>query len=188
MEFIPYKANESFANLYYQVPMELFSNALYKDKLNSDSKLLYGFLLNRLALSIKNNWVDENGNIYLIFTRKNVQELLNLSDKTVTKAFRQLTDCSLIFEKKQGYTKPNLIYVGKIKYENSTQNMNRKISDSRIVNSTTHDTENLRLINNNINNNNNKYNNNFQKFDNRFFDPTGQYEDLSKYYFNLGNN
>lgn len=97
MEFIPYKANECFEHLYYQIPMELFFNKNYKDKLNSDSKILYGFLLNRLTLSIKNNWLDEEGNVFLIFTRKEVQELLNLSDKTATKAFKQLKECKLIF-------------------------------------------------------------------------------------------
>lgn len=108
MEFIPYKANECFEHLYYQIPMELFFNKNYKNKLNSDSKILYGFLLNRLALSKKNNWFDEEGNVFLIFTRKEVQELLNLSDKTDTKAFKQLKQCKLIYEKKQGSTKPNL--------------------------------------------------------------------------------
>lgn len=87
MEFIPYKANECFEHLYYQIPMELFFNKNYKDKLSSDSKILYEFLLNRLTLSAKNNWIDTDGNIYLIFTRKEVQKLLNLSDKTATKAF-----------------------------------------------------------------------------------------------------
>ena len=99
MKFIPYKANECFEHLYYQIPMELFFNKSYKDKLNSDSKILYGFLLNRLTLSKKNNWFDEEGNVFLIFTRKEVQELLNLSDKTATKAFKQLKECKLIYEK-----------------------------------------------------------------------------------------
>ena len=67
MEFIPYKAHECFEHLYYQIPMELFFNKNYRDKLNSDSKILYGFLLNRLALSAKNNWVDEDGNVFLIW-------------------------------------------------------------------------------------------------------------------------
>ena len=89
--------------------MELFFNKNYRDKLNSDSK----FLLNRLTLSTKNNWIDENGNVFLIFTRKEVQKILNLSDKTATKAFKQLNECMLIHEKKQGANKPNLIYVGK---------------------------------------------------------------------------
>ena len=64
MEFIPYKANECFEHLYYQIPMELFFNTKYKGKLNSDSKILYRFLLNRLTLSAKNNWIDEDNNIY----------------------------------------------------------------------------------------------------------------------------
>lgn len=88
MLFIPYKVDEYFEHTYYQIPMELFENDLYKDKLSSDAKLLYGFLLNRLHLSAKNNWIDEEGNIYLIFARKDVQKLLNLSDKTFTKAFK----------------------------------------------------------------------------------------------------
>ena len=46
--------------------------------------------------------VDKDGNIYLIFSRKEAQEKLNLSDKTVTKAFKELSDCKLIYEKKQG--------------------------------------------------------------------------------------
>lgn len=98
MEFIPYKAHECFEHLYYQIPMELFFNKNYRDKLNSDSKILYGFLLNRLTLSAKNNWIDEIGNVFLIFTRKEVQKMLNLSDKTATKAFKQLNECKLIHE------------------------------------------------------------------------------------------
>ena len=51
--------------------MELFFNTKYKDKLNSDSKILYGFLLNRLTLSAKNNWIDEDNNYNNIGKRKN---------------------------------------------------------------------------------------------------------------------
>ena len=98
MEFIPYKAHECFEHLYYQIPMELFFNKNYRDKLNSDRKILYGFLLYRLTLSAKNNWIDEIGNVFLIFTRKEVQTMLNLSDKTATKAFKQLNECKLIHE------------------------------------------------------------------------------------------
>lgn len=69
-EFNYYKINETFSHKYYQIPQELFINPLYKDKLNSDSKLLYGFLLDRLSLSLKNNWCDENSNVYLILQEK----------------------------------------------------------------------------------------------------------------------
>ena len=117
MDFIPYKSNETLEHKYYQIPQELFESPLYKDNLNSDSKILYAFLLDRLSLSIKNHWVDKEDRIYLIFTREEVQEKLNLSDKTVTKAFKQLNDSGLVEEKRQGLGKPNLIYVGKIQYQ-----------------------------------------------------------------------
>ena len=174
MEFIPYKAHECFEHLYYQIPMELFFNQKYKDNLNSDSKILYGFLLNRLTLSAKNNWADEKGNVFLIFTRKEVQELLGLSDKTVTKAFKQLKDCKLIYEKKQGANKPNLIYVGKIEHDKNLIQLIRKNYDSRIVKSTTHDTENLRCNYNNKVKGKNSYSNYEQR----------HYDDLNFLYAN----
>ena len=114
MEFKPYKDNEYLENSYYKIPQELFVSSLYKDKLNSDSKILYAFLLDRLSLSQKNHWIDEENNVYLIFTREEVQEKLNLSDKTVTKSFKILMEVNLVQEKRQGLGKPNLIYVGKI--------------------------------------------------------------------------
>lgn len=109
-----YKNNEILENSYYQIPQELFVNSLYKEKLNSDSKILYAFLLDRLSLSQRNHWFDEYGRVYLIFTREEVQNKLCLSEKTVTKAFKQLLEVNLISEKRQGLGKPNLIYVGKI--------------------------------------------------------------------------
>ena len=131
-DFNFYKVNETLNHKYYQIPQELFINPLYKNTLNSDSKLLYGFLLDRLSLSIKNNWHDENGNVYLIFTRKEVQDKLNLSDKTVTKAFKQLSDVNLIYEKKQGFSKPKLIYVAKIQHINleKTHRNNKRFKKS----------------------------------------------------------
>ena len=51
MEFKPYKDNEYLENSYYKIPQELFVSSLYKDKLNSDSKILYAFLLDLPAIS-----------------------------------------------------------------------------------------------------------------------------------------
>ena len=147
-----YKINETLSNKYYQIPQELFENSLYKDNLNSDSKILYAFLLDRLSLSQKHHWVDENYRIYLIFTREEVQEKLNLSDKTVTKAFRQLSNVGLVEEKRQGLGKPNLIYVGKIQYEETKKIrfQSRKNYDSGKGNITALESEDLRGINTNI--------------------------------------
>ena len=154
-----YKINETLNNKYYQIPQELFVNKLYKEKLNSDSKILYAFLLDRLSLSQKNHWFDKEGRVYLIFTREEVQNKLCLSEKTVTKAFKQLNDVNLTAEKRQGLGKPNLIYVGKIQHENiknfvGTENLqvlNSKNYGSAEVENTILDMENLPTINpNNI--------------------------------------
>ena len=154
-----YKNNEILENSYYQIPQELFVNSLYKEKLNSDSKILYAFLLDRLSLSQKNHWFDEYGRVYLIFTREEVQDKLCLSEKTVTKAFKQLLEVNLIAEKRQGLGKPNLIYVGKIQHQDidnfidteSIQVLNSKNYGSREVKNTTLDTKKLPTINpNNI--------------------------------------
>jgi hypothetical protein len=151
MDFMPYKSNEILEHKYYQIPQELFVNEKYKNKLNSDSKILYAFLLDRLSLSQKNHWIDENNNVYLIFTRDEVQDKLNLSDKTVTKAFKLLIEVNLVQEKRQGLGKPNLIYVGKINHSDSEnlRFLNRKNYDSGKGESTTLESENLRGINTN---------------------------------------
>ena len=154
-----YKNNEILENTYYQIPQELFVNGLYKEKLNSDSKILYAFLLDRLSLSQKNHWFDESSRVYLIFTREEVQDKLCLSEKTVTKAFKQLSEVNLIAEKRQGLGKPNLIYVGKIQHEEITtdikqenlQVLNSKNYGYGEVKSTTLDMEKLPTINPNNN-------------------------------------
>ena len=154
-----YKNNEILENSYYQIPQELFVNSLYKEKLNSDSKILYAFLLDRLSLSQRNHWFDEYGRVYLIFTREEVQNKLCLSEKTVTKAFKQLLEVNLISEKRQGLGKPNLIYVGKIQHEDVITNieqknlqvLNSKNYGSREVKNTILDAEKFPTINpNNI--------------------------------------
>lgn len=159
MDFIPYKSNETLEHKYYQIPQELFVNKKYKNKLNSDSKILYAFLLDRLSLSQKNHWIDEDNNVYLIFTREEVQEKLNLSDKTVTKSFKILMEVNLVQEKRQGLGKPNLIYVGKIQHEEIITNieqenlqvLNSKNYGSREVKNTILDVEKFPTINpNNI--------------------------------------
>lgn len=169
MDFIPYKINEYLENVFYQVPKELFTNPYYKD-LKPYSILLYSLLLDRLSLSMKNEWIDENGDIFLIFTRKEAEEKLNLSDKTVTKAFKELAECNLIYEKKQGRNKPNLIYPCQM----VSVEWNRKNYDSGTGKITTLDSENLRrnYTNNNYPNGVNARKNyiNFEQRDYKGFD------------------
>lgn len=152
-----YKINETLQHSYYQMPQELFCNEKYK-KLSIEAKVIYAFLLNRMNLSRINKWINDSGEIYLIYTRKEIQNKLNLSDKPVTRAFKELREINLIKEEKQGFGKPNLIYVGKIEQEelqindidtdDYTENVladNRIKEDYCIEENTILEVENLRI-------------------------------------------
>lgn len=97
-----YKINETLEHTYYQMPQELFDNKKYKS-LSIEAKVIYSFLLNRMNLSKINKWTNEKGEIYLIYTRKEIQNKLNLSDKPVTRAFKELRETNLIKEERQGF-------------------------------------------------------------------------------------
>jgi len=94
------------------VPLELIENPIYS-KLSSDAKLLYGLLLNRNSLSIKNDWSDSQGRIFIYFSRQEAMEKFHFSDKSASKVFKELISFDLIEEKRQGLGKPNIIYVKK---------------------------------------------------------------------------
>ena len=72
----------------------------------------------------------------MIYTRKEIQSKLNLSDKPVTRAFKELRDTELIKEEKQGFGKPNLIYIGKIEHEDYDI---KEAEDKRLDNQTKED-------------------------------------------------
>ena len=127
-----YKINETLQHSYYQMPQELFNNEKYR-KLSIEAKVIYAFLLNRMNLSRINKWINGRGEIYLIYTRKEIQSKLNLSDKPVTRAFKELRETNLIKEERQGFGKPNLIYIGKIEHE-ELQNSNINTNDYRETN------------------------------------------------------
>ena len=119
--------------------------------------------------------------MYLYFTRKELQELLSLSDKTIAKAFKELRDCELVLEEKQKCSKPNIIYVGKIQEIPSDYFKNRRNSGSSTGNFTFLEPENLRSNNTYINNTN-IVNSNLLKRDNRFYDSSSQYKNLDRFY------
>lgn len=105
-----YKSNEVDDQRFYKIPKSLFGNDLYKG-LSIESKVVYSFLRDRMELSKVNGWINEQGEVYLIFVRENIAKLLETSLPTITKAFKQLISHELIFEKRQGQGKPNLIFV-----------------------------------------------------------------------------
>ena len=95
---------------YFRVPKILFRDIKFKD-LSTDAKTLYGILLDRMGLSVKNGWLDEQGRVYIIFPVQEVMDALGCADNKATKLFRELEKFGLIERKRRGLGKPNLIYV-----------------------------------------------------------------------------
>ena len=79
--------------------------------MSTDAKTLYGILLDRMGLSVKNGWLDAQGRVYMIFPVQAVMEALGCADNKATKLFRELEQCGLVERKRRGLGKPNLIYV-----------------------------------------------------------------------------
>lgn len=147
-----YKINEVTQHKYYQVPKELYTNARYKTTTSNDAKMLYALLLDRMELSRVNNWVDNDGTIFLIFKREDLADMLGICTTTVWRAIKQLKEVGLIAEKRQGLNKPNLIYIGKIDYSVPEQPENSDESSDNSSDSTSIPTDienlNVRTFNN----------------------------------------
>ena len=72
-EFI--KSDKTEPNIYYRIPKILFESSVFED-LSTDAKYLYSFMLDRVSLSSKNKWIDPDGRVYIIYTVKQVCEIL----------------------------------------------------------------------------------------------------------------
>ena len=105
-----YTSQEEVTLRFYQTPKGLFKNPLYGG-LGLGPKLMYSILRDRLDLSIKNDWKDKNGFIYLVFSIEELSALLEINKETVTTYKRELVKYRLIIDKRLGQGKSNLIYI-----------------------------------------------------------------------------
>jgi hypothetical protein len=94
-----------------QMPRWLFSDPRYADDMSLDAKVTYTFLLNRFQLSRRNGWVNENGEVFVIFPRKALAAELRICEQRVTTAFKKLAELQLIWEKRCGRGDANQIYL-----------------------------------------------------------------------------
>ena len=95
---------------YFRIPKALFQDHRFR-QLSTDARTLYGILLDRMSLSAKNGWLDEQGRVYIIYTVREVQEALCCAEHKAVKLFRELEDTDLIERKRRGLGRPSLIYV-----------------------------------------------------------------------------
>ncbi len=98
---------------FYRIPKMLFTAECFR-RLSCEAKVLYGLMLDRMSLSIKNRWFDEEDRVYIVFTVEEIAELMDCGTQKAVKLVRELDaekGIGLIEKKRLGLGKPNVIYV-----------------------------------------------------------------------------
>ena len=96
---------------FIRVPKIFFENEAYRS-MSAEAKILYGFLLDRVSVSLKNGWKDDQNRVFIICTIEEIMEKLGCGNKKAIQLLSELEDkIGLIERKRQGLGKPNLIYV-----------------------------------------------------------------------------
>ncbi|MDD3347563.1 replication initiator protein A [Oscillibacter sp.] len=113
MTYDYFYGGESEQFSFYRIPRLLVTGDQFKH-LSTDAKLLYGLLLDRMSLSAKNGWYDEQGRVFIYYPLEEIHNALNCSSGKAVRLFAELDTCKgigLIERIRQGQGKPSKIYV-----------------------------------------------------------------------------
>ena len=120
------QAGELFS--FFRIPKALFQEQRFQN-LSTDAKILYGILLDRMSLSVKNEWFDKKGRVFIIFTIEDVKRTLRCADNKATRLLRELEEFGLIERKRRGQGKPCLLYVKNFSSESSKESAKNRDND-----------------------------------------------------------
>ena len=171
------QAGELFS--FYRIPKALFQETRFQN-LSTDAKTLYGILLDRMSLSVKNGWMDEQGRVFIIFTIEDVKRSLCCADNKATKLLRELEEFGLIERKRRGLGRPSLVYVKNFSADSSKARFqNRENHESGGFKSTSQDPVKPRC--NKTDKNNTEMNETYP-FNSEETDGMSQREQLEEYF------
>ena len=164
---------------FYRIPKALFQEQRFQS-LSTDAKTLYGILLDRMSLSAKNGWLDEQNRVFIIFTIEDVKRSLCCADNKATKLLRELEEFGLIERKRRGLGRPSLVYVKNFSADSSkTRSQNRENHESGGFKSASQDPAKPRC--NKTDKNNTEMNETYP-FNSEETDGMSQREQLEKYF------
>lgn len=113
ISFDYYYGKEADQFTFFRIPKLLFTDKVFK-KLSVDAKVLYGILLDRMSLSMKNKWLDEKNRVYIVYPIEEIAETFGCGTQKATKILQELDDkngIGLVEKKRLGLGKPNILYV-----------------------------------------------------------------------------
>ena len=101
---------------FFKLPKALFTEEKYIS-MSTEAKVLYAFLLDRLSLSLANEWFDKNGNAFIIYTLKEIQEAFHTSRPSAIKRLDELEAADLLRRSQSGIGRASKIYLKKLVIE-----------------------------------------------------------------------
>ena len=110
MAFDYYYGNQADQFNFIKIPKTMITDPMFED-LSVNAKLLYGVLLDRMNLSMKNRWFDDENRVYIIYQVAEIMEDFNFSKKTAVKYLNELVEFGLVEKKRRGLGLPSLLYV-----------------------------------------------------------------------------
>lgn len=95
---------------FIKIPKQLVTGEDFSS-LSISAKILYGVLLDRMAIASKNQWIDDEGRVYIQYQLSEIQEDMNISKRKAGECLNELQDIGLILKRKGGNGYPSRIYV-----------------------------------------------------------------------------
>ena len=150
IQFKYFRGMEAEQYSFYRVPKVLFTAECFKS-LSCEAKVLYGLMLDRMSLSIKNRWFDEEDRVYIIFTVEEIMDLLGCGRQKAIKNIAELDTekgIGLIEKKRLGLGKPNVIYVKNFMIKEYPDTKAEEIQPENICNTQKYENQTSRSMEN----------------------------------------
>lgn len=151
MQFDYFYGSEAEQFTFYRIPKILITSQFFK-KVSDSAKLLYGLMLDRMSLSIRNGWLDDDNRAYIFFTTNDVMEQMCCGTEKATKMLAELDSekgIGLIERVKQGQGRPAIIYLKKF-YDLEDKDTTSQSSTSKNENQAFEESKNKTFENRNV--------------------------------------
>ena len=126
MGFDYYYGQEAEQFNFIKIPQVFFTDEQFVS-MSCEAKILYGLMLNRMSLSKKNDWLDKENRVFIIYTVEDVMETMSCAKAKAVKTIKELEDMKLIEKNRRGFGQPTLIYV-----KNFISKENKQVNGSSV--------------------------------------------------------
>ena len=129
MKFNYYYGSEADQFSFIRIPKIMLIDQMFQT-LSMAAKVLYGVLLDRMSLSMKNGWLDEESRVYIIYQIGEIQEDLGFTKKKAMDLLRELEEFGLLEKKRRGHGLPNILYVKSFMTDKETRDSETGTSET----------------------------------------------------------